>query len=102
VKELLKLHNLRIDQVVIRSELKYLLGAKLENLKSRVFVGKTAPFPTVPVFRVVRPELATVWVRVELDPEPTWQFGPVGNTTNDVDINFYLPGLQHLQLLTLC
>jgi len=49
------------------------------NLKCRVFGGKTAPFPTVQVFRVVRP-VATVRVRVEQDPEPTRQFGPVANT----------------------
>jgi hypothetical protein len=52
------------------------------NLKCRVFGGKTAPFPTVRVFRVVRP-LATVRVRVEPDPEPTRKFGPVANTMED-------------------
>jgi len=49
------------------------------NLKCRVFGGKTAPFPTVRVFRVVRP-VATVRVRVEPNPELTRQFGPVANT----------------------
>ena len=80
VKERLKLHNLLTDHVVIRSELKYLIGAKMVNFKCRVFGGKAAPFPTVRVFRVVRP-VATVRIRVEPDPEPTRQFGPVANTS---------------------
>jgi hypothetical protein len=80
MKEGVKLHNIRTDHVVIRSELKYLIGAKMLNLKCWVFGGKTAPFPTVWVFRVVRP-VATVRVRVEPDPEPTREFGPVANTS---------------------
>ena len=80
VKERLKLHNLRNDHVVIRSELKYIFGAKMVNLKCRVFGGKTALFPMVRVFRVVRP-VAKVQVRVEPDPELTRQFGPFANTT---------------------
>jgi hypothetical protein len=81
VKEGLKLDNLHTDHVMIRSELKYLIGAKIVDLKCRVFGGKTAPFPTVRVFRVVRP-VATVRFRVELNPEPTREFGPVANTTH--------------------
>jgi len=80
VKEGLKLDNLRTDHVMIRSELKYLIGAKIVDLKCRVFGGKTAPFPTVRVFRVVRP-VATFRFRVESNPEPTREFGPVANTT---------------------
>jgi len=49
------------------------------NFKCLVFGGKTAPFPTVQVFRVVRP-FATVRVWVEPDLEPTRQFRPVANT----------------------
>ena len=49
------------------------------NFKCRVVGGKTAPFPTVRVFRVVRP-IATVCVQVEPDPELTRQFGLVANT----------------------
>ena len=64
---------------MIRSELNHLVGAKMVNLKCRVFGGKTGPFPMVQVFRVVRP-IATVQIWVELDPEPNWQFGPVANT----------------------
>ena len=82
MKEGLKLHNLRTDHVVIQSELKYLIGAEMVNFKCRVVGGKTAPFPTVWVLRVIRP-VATVRVRVELDPEPTWQFGPDANTSRD-------------------
>jgi len=51
------------------------------NLKCRVFGSKTALFPTFWVFRVVSP-IATVRVRVEQDLKPTWQFGPVDNTTD--------------------
>jgi len=80
VKERLKLHNLRTDHVMIRSELKYLIGAKIVNLKCRVFGGKTGPMATVRVFGVVRP-VATVRFRVEPYPEPTREFGPVANTS---------------------
>jgi hypothetical protein len=64
---------------MIQSELKYLIGAKIVNLKSRVFGGKSGPFPTVRVFRVVRP-FATVRFRVEPYPEPTREIGPVAIT----------------------
>jgi hypothetical protein len=83
VKEGLKLDNLRTDHVMIRSELKYLIGEKIVDLKCRVFGGQTAPFPTVRVFRVVRP-VATVQFRVEPIPEPTWEFVPVANATTRI------------------
>jgi hypothetical protein len=35
----LKLHNLRTDHVTIQSELTYLIGAKIVDLKCRVFGG---------------------------------------------------------------
>jgi len=80
VKEGLKLNNLRTDHVMIRSELKYLIGAKILDLKCRVFGGKTAPFPMVRVFRVARPvAIFRFWVEPNL--EPTREFGPVANTT---------------------
>ena len=82
MKEQVKLHNLRTDQVMIRSELKYLIGTKNVNLKCPVFGGKTGPFPMVLVFRVVRP-VATVRFRVEPYPEPAREFGPVPNTNNE-------------------
>ena len=81
VKEGLKLDNLRTDHVMIRSELKYLIRVKIVDLKCRVFGGKTAPFPTVRVFRVLRP-VATVRFRVEPNPEPTGEFGSVANTSH--------------------
>jgi hypothetical protein len=81
VKERLTRHNQRIDRVVIRAELTYLIGAKIVNWKCRGFDGKTGPFQMVRVFRVVRP-IATFKFLVEPDPEPTWQFGPVTYTTN--------------------
>jgi hypothetical protein len=65
---------------MIRSELKYLIRAIIVHLKCQVFGGKTAPFPTVWVFRVVRP-VATVRFWVEPNPEPTREFGPVADTT---------------------
>jgi hypothetical protein len=65
---------------MIQSELKYLIGAKIANLKCRVFGCKTEPFPTVRVYLVVRP-IATVTFRVELDPEPTRECGPAVYTT---------------------
>jgi hypothetical protein len=79
VKEGLKLDNLGTDHVMIRSELEYLIAAKIVDLKCRVFGGKTAPFPSVRVFRMVIP-VATVRFRVEPNPESTREFGPVANT----------------------
>jgi hypothetical protein len=79
VKEGLKLDNLRTNHVMIRSELQYLIGAKIVDLKCRVFGGKTAPCRTVRVFRVVRP-IARVQFQVEPNPEPTREFGPVAIT----------------------
>ena len=38
-KEGLKLHNLRTDHVTIRSEVRYLIGAKIVHLDCRVFGG---------------------------------------------------------------
>jgi len=86
VQEGLKLGNLRTDHVMIRSELKYLDGAKIVDFKCWVFGGKPAPFPTVRVFCMVRP-VATVQFRVEPNPEPTREFGPVANTTQDGNLN---------------
>jgi len=79
MKERRELHTLRTDHVMIRSELKYSIGGKDAMLKCQVFGGKTGPFPMGRVFRVVRP-VATVRFRVEPDPEPTREFGPVANT----------------------
>ena len=47
VKQRVEMHNLHTDHVMIRSELKYLIGAKVVNLKCRVFAGKTGPIATV-------------------------------------------------------
>jgi len=70
VKERLKLHNVDTDHVMEQSELKYLIGAKIVNLKCRVFGRKTGQFPTVWYFCVVRP-IVTVPFRVERNPFPT-------------------------------
>jgi hypothetical protein len=82
VKEWLKLHIVHTDHVVIRSELKYLIGGKIVNLKYLVFDGKTGPFPMVQVFGVVRP-VAMVPFRVESYPEPIREIAPVANTTRN-------------------
>jgi hypothetical protein len=92
VKEQVELHNLRTDHVIIRSELKYLIGGKVVMLKCRVLGSETGPFPvgrvlgseTGPfpvgrVFRVVRP-IATVQFQVEPEPELTRRFGPIAHT----------------------
>jgi hypothetical protein len=80
VEERVELHNLRTDHLIIRSELKYLIGGKVVMFKCWVFGGITGQFPVRGVFRMVRPA-ATVRFRVETDPEPTWEFGPVANTS---------------------
>jgi len=64
---------------MIRSELKYLIEAKIVTVKCQVFGGKTSPFPTFLVFHVIRP-IAMIWFRLEPDPELTREFGPVANT----------------------
>jgi len=79
VKESVELHNLHTDHVMIRSELKYLIGGKVVMLKYRVFDGQTGPFLVGQVFRMVRP-VATVRFRVEPKPELTREFEPVANT----------------------
>ena len=66
MKEGLKLHNLRTDHITIRSELRYLIGAKIVGMKCRVF-GENP--------------LQRSGSRSELDPEPNREFGPVANTT---------------------
>jgi len=80
VKEGPKLDYLHTDHVMIQSELKYLIGAKIVDLKCRVVGGNTAPFPTVRVFRVVKP-VAMVRFRMEPNPVLTRESGPVANTS---------------------
>jgi len=64
-KEGLKLHNVCTDHVTIWSELRYLMGAKIVDLKCREFGGN-------PLLR------SGSWS--EPDPEPNREFGPVANT----------------------
>jgi hypothetical protein len=68
VKEGLKLHNLRTDHVTIRLELRYLIGAKIVNLKCRVF-GENP---------VQRSGSAS-----KPDPELNREFGPIANTIDN-------------------
>jgi hypothetical protein len=50
VKERLKLHNLHIHHVMIRSELKYLIGAKYLGLQWPGFEVETGPNASGPGF----------------------------------------------------
>jgi hypothetical protein len=81
VKGRVELHTLRTDHVMIRSELKYLIGGQVVILKCRVFVGKTGPFPVGRVFRRVRP-VVTVRFWVKPEPELIREFDPVADTTD--------------------
>jgi len=78
VKQRVELHNLHTDDVMIRLELKSLIGGKVVMLKCRVFGGKTGPFPEGRVVRVVG-TVGTVRFRVEPEPELTREFGSGGN-----------------------
>ena len=55
-------HNLHTDHVMIPSELKYLIDAKIMNLKCRVFSGRSSHFQWTGIF---------VWY----DPLPRSSFG---------------------------
>jgi hypothetical protein len=55
VKERLKLHNMHIDHVTIRSELKYLIGAKDLALQWPGFEVEPGPNAKVWGFHVVKP-----------------------------------------------
>jgi hypothetical protein len=54
VKERLKLHNLRIDHVTIRSELKYLIGGQNLGLQRPGFEAKPSPNAAVRGVHVVQ------------------------------------------------
>jgi len=58
-----------------------LISSQNGELEMPGFCRKTGPFPMVRVFRVIRP-VPTFRFRVEPDPEPNWQFGPVANTNH--------------------
>ena len=65
VKERLELHNLHSDYIMIRSELKYLIGGKVVMLKCWVLCGNP---------------LQQLGSGLEPDPEPNREFGTVANT----------------------
>ena len=67
MKERLKLHNLRIDHAVIRSELKYSIGARNVDSWGAGLCGNP---------------LQQFGSGLEPHPEPTWEFGPVANTNH--------------------
>jgi len=75
-KQGLKQHNLHTGHVTIRSELRYLIGAKIVDLKYRVFGGNL---------------LQRSGSGLEPDPESNREFGPVANTTLVAKSNFFLP-----------
>jgi len=99
VKERIKLYNLRIDHVTIRSELRYFIGAKLMMLKCRVFGGKTGPIATVRVF-VWKDLFQRFGSQSELQPEWTRRFGTVPNTSRNIP-SHPLPALREPELLFL-
>jgi hypothetical protein len=66
MNEGIKLHNLRTDHVTIRSELRYLIVAKIVDLKCGVF-GE---------YQLQRSGSGS-----EPDPEPNREFAPIANTT---------------------
>jgi len=78
------MHNLRTDHVMIRSELEYLIGAKVVHLICRVFAGKTGPIATVR-FLVWYNPLPRFGSGPNPNPEPYWRVGTVANTNRDTD-----------------
>jgi hypothetical protein len=66
----LKLYILRTDHVMIQSQLRFLIGAKIVDLKCRVFGGNP---------------LQRSGSGLELDPEPNREFGPVADTMDSSD-----------------
>ena len=66
MKEGLELHNLRTDHIMIRSELKYLIGGRVAMLKCQVLCGNP---------------LQRFGSGLETDPEPNQELGPVANTS---------------------
>ena len=90
-----ELNNLHTDDVMIRSELKYIIGGKAVIVNCRVFGGKTGPFPVGRVLHEVRP-VGIVRFRVEPDLEPTRKFGLVGNTT---EVYAFIPSILLITLV---
>jgi hypothetical protein len=67
LKERPKLHNLRIQHVMIRSELKYLIGAKLLGLQKPGLEVETGPNANGPDFSCGKTVAA---VRFRIQPKP--------------------------------
>ena len=86
VKEGLNLHNLHTDYVTIRSELRYLIGAKIVDIECRVFGENT--------FQRSRSGSKP-------DPESNREFRPVANTRYSTANNFILHVLQLVTLIFL-
>jgi hypothetical protein len=80
VKERQELINLGTDHVILRSELKYLIGGTVVMLKCRLFGVKTSPFAIRLVCCIVK-HIAIVRFQVEQEREPTPALEPVANST---------------------
>ena len=80
VKQRLKLYNQHIDHVMIRSELKYLIGAKNLGLQWPGFEVEPGPNVTVEGFHVVKP-LQRFGSGSNPNPEPFSRVQTVANTT---------------------
>jgi len=80
VKERLNLHNLRIDHVIIQSELKYLMGAKYLGLQRLGFEVETSPNAMVRVFHVVK-QFQQFSSGSNPNPELFWRVGTVADTS---------------------
>jgi len=81
VKQHVIQHNLRIDRIRIRSELRYLIGSNIVRLKCRVSGGKTGTIAMVRVFVYSNP-FQWSGSGLELDREPNREFGTIGNTSH--------------------
>jgi len=86
VKEHLKLHTLGIYHIVIRSELKYLIGAKVRSWQKCGTSQRTAGLVRCS-FSMWSNLLPGFKSGSDPDPEPNRQFGTVANTTNNNNIS---------------
>jgi hypothetical protein len=80
VEECVRMHNRYIDYILIRSDLRYLIGNQYLNLKCQVSGHKTGPCQRVQVVCLKSP-VAMVLFWVAPESEHTWKFGPVANTS---------------------
>jgi hypothetical protein len=82
VKERLIIHNIFTDHVTIRSELRYLIRAKVVRFRCRVFCSKTGPITTVQVFMWLNP-LQRSGPGLDPDSEPNREFGSIAKSREE-------------------